>query len=678
MSNNADSDRLDSWKQIAAYLKRDVRTVQRWERLDGLPVHRSPGAGSGSVFAYRAEIDRWRDRPLVAAMPERNRRRRWRAALLAAAACSSLGVVSLWTLTARETQPPLETNRVWQGRNRDGFGAVSWDGRLVSFADPTTDRLAVAELAGGTVRSLTEEAASRATREFTVLSAFSRDATQIAYTRPGDDDVVDLRVASLDGVDRRVVLHDPQWQSIRPIAWTARDEEILCVLVPKQGVAVLAFVRAADGRTRTVKAFAFDSPRGVSLSPDDRVIVYDAPSNSDRAARDLFAIGSDGTHDRALTGGPANDVTPAWASDGQTVVFASDRGGAPGLWAMSVDATGASEPRLLKAGMPITSVIGLTRDGVVFAGAEAPKTEVYTAALDPRTGAVLEAPVAVPGHFADFNIPSDWSPDGRSLVYRSRRGADDPSFVLTVRTMATGEERQYPLAPSNARNPRWSPDHRVILFAAPTTADMSALYLLDLATGAADRIFEGRDPVGGFGATWSADAQAVFFTTTEGEQQAIARLHLASRRVDVIHRPPLGGYVGDAAVSPDGGRLAVRTMSRDTNFTTTLALVSLVDGTVRELTRWTAPETALGPAWTRDGRHLLFVKSPGRTPDHRQVWRIEVATGHMSATAIGGVGLASVRAHPDGRQIAFSARGSQAEVWAIRNLLRMAKPRKGE
>ena len=33
-------DRLDSWKEIAAYLDRDVTTVQRWERREGMPVHR--------------------------------------------------------------------------------------------------------------------------------------------------------------------------------------------------------------------------------------------------------------------------------------------------------------------------------------------------------------------------------------------------------------------------------------------------------------------------------------------------------------------------------------------------------------------------------------------------------------------------------------------------------------
>jgi pentatricopeptide repeat protein len=53
--------RLDSWKEVAAYLGRDVRTVQRWETRDGLPIHRLLHAKLGSVFAYAAELDAWRD-----------------------------------------------------------------------------------------------------------------------------------------------------------------------------------------------------------------------------------------------------------------------------------------------------------------------------------------------------------------------------------------------------------------------------------------------------------------------------------------------------------------------------------------------------------------------------------------------------------------------------------------
>ena len=56
----ARGSRLDSWKEIAAYLGRDVRTVQRWERREGLPVHRQQHDKLGSVYAFRHEIDAWR------------------------------------------------------------------------------------------------------------------------------------------------------------------------------------------------------------------------------------------------------------------------------------------------------------------------------------------------------------------------------------------------------------------------------------------------------------------------------------------------------------------------------------------------------------------------------------------------------------------------------------------
>src|SRR2546423_14442108 len=52
-------DRLDSWKEIAAYLKRDVTTVQRWEKREGMPVHRHVHDRRGSVYAYPAELDTW-------------------------------------------------------------------------------------------------------------------------------------------------------------------------------------------------------------------------------------------------------------------------------------------------------------------------------------------------------------------------------------------------------------------------------------------------------------------------------------------------------------------------------------------------------------------------------------------------------------------------------------------
>src|SRR5512135_1556483 len=64
------ADRLDSWKEIAAYLGRDVTTAQRWEKREGMPVHRHLHDRIGSVYAFRTELDAWsRGRNLAAAPP---------------------------------------------------------------------------------------------------------------------------------------------------------------------------------------------------------------------------------------------------------------------------------------------------------------------------------------------------------------------------------------------------------------------------------------------------------------------------------------------------------------------------------------------------------------------------------------------------------------------------------
>src|ERR1700751_4745888 len=70
-------ERLEGWKQIAAYLKRDVRTIQRWERAEQFPVRRQMHRKLGSVLAYKDELNRWVEqrcslenkKPLAATLP---------------------------------------------------------------------------------------------------------------------------------------------------------------------------------------------------------------------------------------------------------------------------------------------------------------------------------------------------------------------------------------------------------------------------------------------------------------------------------------------------------------------------------------------------------------------------------------------------------------------------------
>ena len=105
-------DRLESWKEIAAYLNRSERTVRRWEEKEGLPVHRLAHDKRGSVYAFTWELDKWRDsrRQLVEAEPTdvarkngaHRRRFVWAVAALSAVSLLSGGV---WWFARQESSP---------------------------------------------------------------------------------------------------------------------------------------------------------------------------------------------------------------------------------------------------------------------------------------------------------------------------------------------------------------------------------------------------------------------------------------------------------------------------------------------------------------------------------------------------------------------------------------------
>jgi TolB-like protein/Tfp pilus assembly protein PilF len=102
-SGAGSEDRLDSWKEIAAYLGREVRTVQGWEKSEGLPVHRHQHARQGTVYAFKSELDAWRGArrgtPEPPASPPPSARSfPWRIAIAAGALLFLVaGATLLWT-----------------------------------------------------------------------------------------------------------------------------------------------------------------------------------------------------------------------------------------------------------------------------------------------------------------------------------------------------------------------------------------------------------------------------------------------------------------------------------------------------------------------------------------------------------------------------------------------------
>jgi tetratricopeptide (TPR) repeat protein len=131
MSQMGGKTRLETWKEIAAYLGKDERTVRRWEAERGLPVRRLPGQSRSRIYAETEALDRWLAGPEAAAEPPaapeaapaaetaRPARPRadWRVlAAVGAATLTVAGAVAalFWLLPGvGQRPPPIEAQRLY-------------------------------------------------------------------------------------------------------------------------------------------------------------------------------------------------------------------------------------------------------------------------------------------------------------------------------------------------------------------------------------------------------------------------------------------------------------------------------------------------------------------------------------------------------------------------------------
>jgi hypothetical protein len=160
-------DRLDSWKEIAAYFGRDVSTVQRWEKREGMPIHRHLHQRMGSVYAFRKDLEVWaRTRNLTPVKGTENEVQppipfssriapleQWtlkkRALFLLLAAALALGMVLLLRFEIQDWfwRNPIADARFQRLTDFDGAeqsAAVSRDGQFVAFLSNRDGRLGYA------------------------------------------------------------------------------------------------------------------------------------------------------------------------------------------------------------------------------------------------------------------------------------------------------------------------------------------------------------------------------------------------------------------------------------------------------------------------------------------------------------------------------------------------------
>jgi len=155
MSDNAQNSpnaelRLESWKEIAAYLQRDVSTVIRWEKSEHLPVYRHQHLSRSSVYAYPSELEAWRANRKPAA--EAKHSTWWRpipafASTIAIALTLMMAGSGPHVGALVQAADGIVTRQVWTGAfNFDG--TPSPDGRYLAF-DDETGNLAMRDLTTG-------------------------------------------------------------------------------------------------------------------------------------------------------------------------------------------------------------------------------------------------------------------------------------------------------------------------------------------------------------------------------------------------------------------------------------------------------------------------------------------------------------------------------------------------
>jgi Tol biopolymer transport system component len=169
--------RLDSWKEIASYLRRGIRTVQRWEREEGLPVHRLAHAERGSVYADRNELAQWWE----------SRRR-----------TTDPNVGTEADAVDAPVAPRLE--RVTWTTALTSWPALSSDARLIAYVsdggqDGTTPQIWIQQIGGAALRLTNGE------REYSHLS-FSPEDTQIIFTASDESGPNVYEVPTLGGEPR--------------------------------------------------------------------------------------------------------------------------------------------------------------------------------------------------------------------------------------------------------------------------------------------------------------------------------------------------------------------------------------------------------------------------------------------------------------------------------------------
>jgi Tol biopolymer transport system component len=251
-------------------------------------------------------------------------------------------------------------------------------------------------------------------------------------------------------------------------------------------------VSTRNGGVQVLKSTNWHDDANAFVSPNGRFIAFDQPGPK-ATARDIFVLALDGSREIPAIVHSADDRLVGWSPDGQRLLFVSDRTGSPGLWSLPFQADSRpGSPELVRRDIGrFNWSLGITSSGSLLLYSRAPAasnsvTDIKEASVDFATGRVLSAPAVTVHQFVGSNTSPTWSPDGRFLVWVSKRGTPPaPSRVyLVVRSLDDDTTREWPVNLTFQGAPQWAPDSRSLIVLGDDRDQRHGIYRIDRETGA--------------------------------------------------------------------------------------------------------------------------------------------------------------------------------------------------
>ena len=683
---------LESWKEIAAYLQRDATTVRRWEKKEGLPVHRHTHQRGTSVYAYPSEIDAWRSGRKVVPEPAPVRAFwRWPAFAATMLLCLVMVGNGVRPVSAQGHGGP-SIRQVWTPQFVGRNATPSPDGRYLVYTDWNSGELAVRDLTTGSNRRLTDE--SEGFREGQAEHAVvSPDGHLAAYAwidyKTGATELRTLPIVGGEAARPRIVHQSKETKYLWPFGWTPDGKQLLVLRDLPDQTHQIAMMSAEDGSFRVLKSFGWQGPDKLSLSPDARYIAYDAPASDDVAVFDIYVMAVDGSQAGKVVDSPSLDWSPQWSPDGSQILFLSDRTGGVSLWSVRIEGGKAKSPAtLVKTDVGPIVLLGMTRSGELYYNSGVlERRNTYVADLD-SDHVAHNPPAVAAGRFINSNRGAAWSPDGELLAYYAFRVPSDNfpgSAELFVRTLKTGAEREIAMpqlrvpAYAFATPVRWFPDGRSVLVASYDQKAGAGFYRVDIATGKSQLLHHTRTTEPGPSLPdLSPDGKVIFYVERDPaapRNRKVMRFDLDSQRETELKQPSQGQELTAIAVSPDGAQLAYGLSDVSTQ-STVLEVMPSAGGAPHQVFRATGWRNGAryNLGWSRDQRYLIFVRPEGNASKPQVLWRVPLQGGDPEKMGISMPDIFFPQMSPDGRRIAFTSREDAAEeVWALENFLPKGK-----